>query len=87
MPITISSREANQDLAKAKRAAKEGPVIITDRGKPAHVLLAYEDYKRILHKGGNIIEMLSMPEGADICEDFDSLIQRPAEYPQAVDLS
>ena len=43
MNITsVTSRELNQDVARAKRAAKSGPVFITDRGKPAHVLLSIE---------------------------------------------
>ena len=44
---TLSSREFNQDTSRAKKAASEGPVFITDRGKPAHVLLSIEDYQRI----------------------------------------
>jgi hypothetical protein len=30
---TITSREFNQDVSRAKRAAKKGPVIVTGRGK------------------------------------------------------
>lgn len=37
---TLSSREFNQDTSRAKKAADAGPVIITDRGRPAHVLLS-----------------------------------------------
>jgi len=37
---TLSSREFNQDTSGAKKAANHGPVFITDRGKPAHVLLS-----------------------------------------------
>jgi len=36
---TISAREFNQDVSAAKRAAADGPVIITDGGRPSHVLL------------------------------------------------
>ncbi|TPM47762.1 type II toxin-antitoxin system Phd/YefM family antitoxin [Mesorhizobium sp. B2-3-2] len=43
MITTLSSRELNQDLGRAKRAAKEGPVIITDRGRPVHVLLSFDE--------------------------------------------
>lgn len=35
-PSTLSSRELNQDLGLAKPAALQGPVFITDRGKPSH---------------------------------------------------
>ncbi|MBU4610838.1 type II toxin-antitoxin system VapC family toxin [Achromobacter sp. GG226] len=34
---TLSGRELNQDVTRAKKATKDGPVFITDRGKPAHV--------------------------------------------------
>jgi len=34
--VTITSRVFNQDAAGAKRAASQGPVFITDRGRPAH---------------------------------------------------
>ena len=30
---TMSSREFDQDTARAKKAAKRGPVFITDRGR------------------------------------------------------
>jgi prevent-host-death family protein len=66
---TLSSREFNQDATKAKKAAKRGPVFITDRGRPAHVLLTIEEYQRITHMGENIIDLLAMPEVAEI--DFD----------------
>jgi prevent-host-death family protein len=41
---TLSAREFNQDASHAKRAALNGPVFITDRGRPAHVLLSIHDY-------------------------------------------
>jgi len=44
---TLSSRDFNQDASKAKKAARRGPVFITDRGRPAHVLLTIEEYQRI----------------------------------------
>ncbi len=34
-----------RDLASAKKAAKSGPVIVTDRGRPAYALLKIEYYK------------------------------------------
>jgi PHD/YefM family antitoxin component YafN of YafNO toxin-antitoxin module len=44
---TLSSRELNQDVTRAKKATSKRPVIITDRGKPAHVLLRFEDYQKL----------------------------------------
>lgn len=66
---TVTSRELNQDVGGAKRAAQSGPVFITDRGKPAHVLLSIEDYRRLAGKGRSLVEALSMPGLADI--DFE----------------
>ena len=67
MTITsVTSRELNQDVARAKRAAKSGPVFITDRGKPAHVLLSIEEYQRLVGDGRNLLEALSMPGLTDI---------------------
>ena len=63
---TVTSRELNQDVARAKRAARSGPVFITDRGKPAHVLLSIEEYRRLAGDGRNLLEALSLPGLADI---------------------
>jgi prevent-host-death family protein len=63
---TLSSREFNQDTSRAKKAAAEGPVFITDRGKPAHVLLSIEEYQRLTGKRRNIADLLAMPGLADI---------------------
>ncbi|WP_276809003.1 type II toxin-antitoxin system Phd/YefM family antitoxin [Castellaniella defragrans] len=63
---TVSSRELNQDVTRAKKAAKSGPVFITDRGKPAHVLLSIEEYQRLTRQRRNIADSLAMPDVADI---------------------
>ncbi len=67
MAITkLSSREFNQDTSRAKRAAKRGPVFITDRGRPSHVLLTAEEYQRIAGGQKSISDLLAMPEAAEI---------------------
>ena len=66
---TLSSREFNQDTSRAKKAASAGPVFITDRGRPAHVLLSIEDYQRITGGRRKIADALAMPGLADI--EFD----------------
>ena len=70
MAITkLSSREFNQDTSRAKRAAKRGPVFITDRGRPSHVLLTAEEYQRITDGQKSLADLLAMPEAAEI--DFE----------------
>lgn len=67
MTITaISSRLFNQDVGGAKKAARNGPVFITDRGRPAHVLLTIEEYQKIIGGGANIIDLLASPGAEDI---------------------
>jgi prevent-host-death family protein len=67
MPITtLSSREFNHDTGRAKKAAKRGPVFITDRGRPAHVLLTITEYQKITGKEENILDLLAMPSAAEI---------------------
>lgn len=63
---TLSSRELNQDVTRAKKATRNGPVFITDRSKPAHVLLSFEDYQRLTKQRRNIADALAMPGAADI---------------------
>lgn len=83
MITTLSSREFNQDASRAKKAALQGPVFITDRGKPAHVLLSIEEYLRLTGQSPNIVESLSMPDDDDI--DFDppklsGKLYKPTEF-------
>ena len=67
MPITtLTSRELNQDIGRAKKAARHGPVFITDRGTLAQVLLSIEDYQKLTGKHRNIVEGLSMQGLSDI---------------------
>lgn len=67
---TFSSREFNQDVSKIKKAAKQGPVFITDRGYPAHVLLSIEDYLKLTKTKETIVDLLAMPDSSDI--DFEA---------------
>jgi hypothetical protein len=63
---TMTSREFNQDTGRAKREAEKLPVIITDRGQPSHVLMSYEEYKRLSGKGQSIWDALAVPGYEDI---------------------
>ena len=69
MPISkLSSREFNQHTSRAKKAARGGPVIITERGRPAHVLLTFEDYQQLAGSKGSIIDRLGQPAGVEDVE-------------------
>ena len=64
----VTSREFNQDTGGVKRAARSGPVYITDRGRPSYVLLTFEDYERLGPNQLSVIDILSEPPGV---EDVD----------------
>ncbi len=66
----FSSREFNQDVGAAKRAARIEPVLITDRGKPTHVLLSFETFRQMAGESETIVDLLAMPDLVDI--DLDA---------------
>jgi hypothetical protein len=70
MSITVmTAREFNQDSSRAKKRAALGPVFLTDRGTPTHVLLSIDAYYKNIGKGKNLAEILAMPDDNDF--DFD----------------
>ena len=80
---TVSSREFNQHSSEAKKAASHGPVFITDRGRPAHVLLSFEVYQRLAGGQQKISDLLAMPG----VEDIDFELPALRDIAQAADLS
>lgn len=58
---TITSREFNQDVSQAKRVAQVEPVIVTDRGRPTHVLMSVDAYRRLSQATDTIVDVLAMP--------------------------
>jgi hypothetical protein len=68
---TMTARTFGQNASGAKNLAKDGPVLITDRGEPAFVLLNIHDFHEL--KGqqakGSIVDRLACPDSADI--EFD----------------
>ena len=81
---TMTSREANQDFSRAKREAKKGPVVITERGRPANVLLTYEEYRRLAGKPQSILDLLALPGSENIELD---LPERKIEPFRDIDLT
>jgi hypothetical protein len=69
MPVTtLSGREFNADIGRAKRAASSGPVVITDRGRPTYVLQTYEDWRKQTGSapGCSLLDALADPKSEDI---------------------
>ena len=80
--ITLSSRAFNQDASGAKRAASKGPVFITDRGRPAHVLLTIADYEKLSGRQLTLLGAVAQTNGGDFAFDPTRLngpLSRPAD--------
>jgi len=65
---TLSSREFNHHPTKAKQSATKGPVIITERGRPTHVLLTWEEYQRLAGQQMSLLDALGMSETGETIE-------------------
>ena len=79
MATQMSSREFNQDTSGAKKAAEQGPVYITDRGRPAHVLLTFDAYEALIgpHRA---LDLLAEPAGV---ADVEFQVPKSTETAQA----
>lgn len=55
----VSARTFNQSPSAIKAMTKDGPVFVTDRGKPSIVVLNVDDYER-LTGGGTVRDSLMM---------------------------
>lgn len=75
---TLSSREFQQNASQAQKAAQDGPVFITSRGRPVHVLLSIEEYRRITGKRQNIADLLALPGSEDMELEIPKLDELPA---------
>ncbi|CAO3424564.1 type II toxin-antitoxin system Phd/YefM family antitoxin [Azospirillum argentinense] len=84
MGRVMSSQEFNQNPSEAKRAAEDGPVIVTDRGEPAFVLIKYDTYRRLSgERGGSLLDLLRQ-DGPEADFDFEPShlsddVARPAD--------
>ena len=62
----MSAGESNRDVSAAKREANRAPVVITDRGEPAYVLLSIDDCRRLGDRGVSLVDRLSMDDDLDV---------------------
>ncbi|WP_062464634.1 type II toxin-antitoxin system Phd/YefM family antitoxin [Demequina soli] len=75
----ISAREFNQNPSAAMRAADSGgPVIITNRGRAAYVLLAYDEFASHT-RGKSLARALSTDSDIDFDPPRAALEARPVD--------
>jgi prevent-host-death family protein len=62
---TFTSREFNQFAGEAKKASRAGPVFITSRGTPSHVLLSIDDYRQLSGGVTTLAQALAQQDGPE----------------------
>lgn len=62
---TVSARTFNQSPSRVKAMAKDGPVFVTDRGKPTLVVLSMDEYEE-LTGSSSLRESLRMEHDVDL---------------------
>jgi len=81
--VTMTSREFNQSASEAKKASLNGPVFITDRGKPSHVLLSIVEYRKLTGGMTTLADTLAQQDPMDV--EFEA--PRVDRLHRAADLS
>ena len=81
---TISDKEFEQDFAKAKEVAKNGPVFIAENGLRAYVLVSIEQFYALSTQSKTLVDALAMPGVEEIDIEFSRIGD---EFPIAPDLS
>jgi len=78
----FAARRFNQDTAAAKRAAEDGPVYVTDRGRPSHVLLTFREYSQLVEARGGPGDLLSVLGSDAEAAAVDLDVRRSRELPR-----
>jgi prevent-host-death family protein len=88
MTAFFTARTFNQDTAGAKRAAEDGPVYVTDRGRPSHVLLTFAEYSRLVgaSRGSEARDLVAVLGSDAEAAAVDLDIRRARDLPRDVDL-
>ncbi|MGU3495409.1 type II toxin-antitoxin system prevent-host-death family antitoxin [Xanthobacteraceae bacterium A53D] len=66
MPATLTRRQINGDIARAKRAAQDGPVFITEHGRPSHVLITYESWQTLTREQPTLLDLIGNDAAAAV---------------------
>ena len=78
--MQISSRQFNQNVGQAQRAAQNEPVFITNRGIPTYVLLTKADYDRLIQSQPNLAELLACNDDVDLPIERANIHLREMEF-------
>jgi prevent-host-death family protein len=79
----LTVTEVNQNFSRARHALAEGPVIITERGEPAFVLMTYEAFRQRQEGRPTLLQRIDLPGTEDI--DFEPPRLGPGFRPAELD--
>ena len=71
MPAILTSREFARLTYRAQKEAEKSPVVITNRGRPAYVLLSYADYQKLTGGRRSALEALQNLNYPDSAADIE----------------
>ena len=80
---TRTSQEFNRQASALRHRATVEPLPITDRGRPAHVLMSYAAYQALQGPAQSVADLLAMP----VADELDDVLQRSREMARSADLS
>ena len=80
--VKVTSRDYNREPSRIKKTADTADVIITERGRPTHVMLSYDEYRKLKGKPLTLHELAEtwseVPESAEIDACFEAVTRRKA---------
>lgn len=80
---TTTGQEFNRQASALRHRATDEPLLITDRGRPAHVLMSYAAYQALQGPALSVAELLAMP----VADELDEVLRASRELARPADLS
>lgn len=80
---TTTSKEFNRQASALRRSASNEPLLITERGRPAHVLMSYAAYQALQSPTQSVADALAMT----VPDALDTVLQPARDLARAADLS
>lgn len=80
---TTTSKEFNRQASALRRSASSEPLLITERGRPAHVLMSYAAYQALQSPAQSVADALAMA----VPDALDTVLQPARDLARAADLS
>jgi len=82
MMQTATSQEFNRQASALRQRATAAPLLITDRGRPAHVLMSYAAYQALQGPAQSVADLLAMP----VADELDGVLQTSLDKARSADL-